>query len=156
MAFLLEMIAANEAAMPSPFIECIVFSTILGRSLAHQQELTIERVYGNMMANHCERQTWLDDTLSRQTLRLQQNYLSSSVKVESMLLFTSMVAQATALSLCKAAESISQASFFAAGLLSSGVLTPLAVPAFFFKPVLGFSSSLPLVPDLRPGFLEPL
>lgn len=110
MAFLLEMIAANEAAMPSPFIECIVFSTILGRSLAHQQELTIERVYGNMMANHCERQTWLDDTLSRQTLRLQQNYLSSSVKVESMLLFTSMVAQATALSLCKAAESISQAS----------------------------------------------
>ncbi|KAH8585982.1 fungal-specific transcription factor domain-containing protein [Bisporella sp. PMI_857] len=109
-AFLLETMAENQSTMSSPFTECIIFSTMLGRGLAYQQQSIIEHIYGKMMANTCERQTWLDNTLSRQILRFQQSYLSASIRIDSMLLFTSMIAQATVLLLCKAAESTPQIS----------------------------------------------
>lgn len=110
MAFLLEMMVATESTMPSPFIECIIFSTILGRELSHQQESVIECVYANVMTNNRERQSWLYDTHSRQTVRLQQNYSSAAIRINSMLLFTSMLAQATILLQCKTTEPVPQVS----------------------------------------------
>jgi hypothetical protein len=53
-----------------------------------------------------ERHLALDDILSHELARLQLSYLPGSILSNSMLLFTLMAAQATVLSLCKAAETM--------------------------------------------------
>jgi hypothetical protein len=83
-----------------------VFSALWGRALAHQQQSKQGQLYGRVAAEFRARQLWLDKVLARRMQLFQQNYPPTSVKVDSMLLFASLIAQATVLSLCKAVVSI--------------------------------------------------
>ncbi|KAI1379515.1 fungal-specific transcription factor domain-containing protein [Hypoxylon crocopeplum] len=106
MPFLSEVLTETDPNIMSPFAESIIFTTLWGRSFIHQRQPAAEHVFSNASRDFCERQLWLDDILTRRIQKLQQDYVAASVKVDSMLLYTSMIAQTTALLLCKAAESI--------------------------------------------------
>ncbi|KAI2621289.1 fungal-specific transcription factor domain-containing protein [Hypoxylon sp. NC1633] len=106
MPFLSEVLTETDPSMMSPFAESIIFTTLWGRSFIHQRQPAAEHAFSNASRDFCERQLWLDDILTRRVQKLQQDYLAASVKVDPMLLYTSMIAQTTALLLCKAAESI--------------------------------------------------
>ncbi|KAL2017950.1 hypothetical protein VTK56DRAFT_1482 [Thermocarpiscus australiensis] len=97
----------GSSALPlSPWVECIVFSTLWGRTLAHQQQSKQECLHRPVAAAFCERQVWLDELLTRRMQVFQQRYPPGTVRVDSMLLFTSMIAQAAVLSLCKAISDV--------------------------------------------------
>jgi hypothetical protein len=90
----------------SPWVECIVFSALWGRALEHQQRSKQEHIHRPVAAPFRERQIWLDELLTRRMQLFQQRYPPSTVRVDSMLLFTSLVAQAAVLSLCKAISDV--------------------------------------------------
>ncbi|RYP37533.1 hypothetical protein DL768_010853 [Monosporascus sp. mg162] len=118
MPFLLEVMTGSDTNILSPFVECIVFSALWGRGLAHQQHATVEHIYGDVSSEFWQRQLTLDDTLSRRLQQLQRNYPQASINADSMLLFTIMMVQATTLSLCSVAESISSSVEGSASLVS--------------------------------------
>ena len=97
--------AANDFIILSPFTECIIFSTLWGRSICYQQKSTVEQVYGNAITDFWDRYLRLDNIVTQRVQLLLRNHPPASVRVDSMLLFTSMIAQATVLSLCKVTES---------------------------------------------------
>lgn len=107
MPFLPEATASGNPRKLSPFVECIVFTMLWGKILAHKQSTT-EHVYGNVFTDFCQRQLWLDGVLTRCMGDLQRNYPEASIRVDSTLLIAGMVAQSALLLLCKAAESIPQ------------------------------------------------
>lgn len=106
MPFLSEVLTETEPNIMSSFAESIIFTTLWGRSFIHQRQLVAEPVFCNSSRDFYERQIWLDDILNRRIQKLQQDYVAASVKLDSMLLYTSMIAQTAALLLCKAADSI--------------------------------------------------
>ncbi|KAL7627738.1 hypothetical protein AAE478_001933 [Parahypoxylon ruwenzoriense] len=108
MPFLPEVLTATDPNMLSPFAESVIFTTLWGRGFIHERQSATDHVFSNVSKEFCERQLWLDDILSRRIQRLQQDYVAASIKVDAMLLYTSMIAQTTVLLLCKAAESIPQ------------------------------------------------
>ncbi len=107
MPFLSEVIAANTAiATLSPFAECTVFTSLWGRTLCHQQQCAAEQVHGNVSSTDlCERQLQLDNLLSRRVVQFQQAYPATAVESDSMLLFTSIIAQTVLLALYNSSES---------------------------------------------------
>lgn len=106
MPFLSEVVTTPDPNLLSPFAESIIFTTIWGRGFLHERKSVNEHAFGNASREFCERQLWLDDMLTRRIQKHQQDYVAASVKVDAMLLYTSMIAQTTVLLLCKAAESI--------------------------------------------------
>lgn len=110
MPFLSEVLTTTDPTLMSPFAESIIFTTLWGRSFIHQRQSAAENSFSNASRDFCERQIWLDDILNRRIQKLQQDYMAASVKVDAMLLYTSMIAQTTALLLCKTAESIPSSS----------------------------------------------
>jgi hypothetical protein len=116
MPFLSEVMCTNKtqhaasaglsSASSSPFVECIIFTTLWGRGLAHHQHATVDHVQGNIAPDFRERHLALDDILSNELVRLQQSYLPESIVSSPTLLFTQMAAQAIVLSLCMAAETM--------------------------------------------------
>jgi hypothetical protein len=90
----------------SPWVECIVFSALWGRALAHQQRSKQEHLHRPVAAAFRERQVWLDELLTRRMQLFQQRYPPGTVRVDSMLLFTSLVAHAAVLCLCKAISDV--------------------------------------------------
>ncbi|KAK3367532.1 fungal-specific transcription factor domain-containing protein [Podospora didyma] len=117
MPFLPEVMVLDNQCKLSPFAECVVFTMLWGQVLVHKQQAAAATEYAysgssNTTNSHptpadfCKRQLWLDSILSRRMLHLQQNYRAASIRVDSMLLLTSMVAQSALLLLCKAVESV--------------------------------------------------
>lgn len=99
---------ALESAEPnplfSPFVESILFTALWGRVFVHQQLCAAELVHGALSDDFCDRQLQLDDLLSRRMAQFQHTYPCTTVEVDQMLLFTSLIAQMTVMALCKAAE----------------------------------------------------
>ncbi|AEO68596.1 uncharacterized protein THITE_23050, partial [Thermothielavioides terrestris NRRL 8126] len=89
------------SAPSSPWVECIVFCTLWGRALSHQQRSKLEHFHGPVAVAFRERQVRLDELLTSRMRLFQQRYAPGAVKSDPMLLFTNLVAQATVLSLCK-------------------------------------------------------
>ena len=97
--------ASLSTSLSSPFVECIIFTTLWGRGLVHYQQANIKHnIQGKLAHDFRERQFALDSIMSNELVRLQQSYFPESMVSDSTLLFTQMVAQATVLSLCMAAE----------------------------------------------------
>lgn len=96
----------DTTSMP-PFTECIVFAAIWGRVLCHQQMYVAEQASGKSISEFWNRHFWLDSLLTQRIQLHQQTYPAPCTTwIEPMLLFTSMIAQAIVLSLCKVVESV--------------------------------------------------
>lgn len=99
---------ALESAGPnllfSPFVESILFTALWGRVFVHQQLCAAELVHGALSDEFCDRQLRLDDLLSRRMAQFEHTYPYTTVEVDQMLLFTSIIGQMTVMALCKAAE----------------------------------------------------
>jgi hypothetical protein len=110
--------SSAPASPLSPWVECIVFSALWGRALEHQQRSKQEHLHRPVAAAFRERQVWLDELLTRRMQFFHQRYPPGTVRVDSMLLFTSLVAQAAVLSLCKAISDVPPSVAECAGLVS--------------------------------------
>jgi len=108
MGFLSEIIATNSNAILSPFTECIILATICGRSIAHRQQSTVERVYGHVSQAIWDQHRWLDTMLTQRINILALQYPSISEHVDPMLLFAHMVAQSVILHMYRIIQPMSQ------------------------------------------------
>ncbi|ROW05911.1 hypothetical protein VPNG_07978 [Cytospora leucostoma] len=106
MPFLPQALSASiePSIRASPFVESILFTALWGRVFLHHQQSAAERVCGNVSAGAGQRQTLLEDLLSRHLSRFRESFPSATVEVNQMLLFTDMIAQTTVLALCREAE----------------------------------------------------
>lgn len=106
MPFLSEALSAGgePSITASPFVESILFTALWGRVFIHHQQSTAERACSNVSAEAGERQTQLNDLLSRRLSQFRKSYPTATVEVDQMLLFTNMIAQTIVLALCKEAE----------------------------------------------------
>lgn len=103
---------ALESAEPhplfSPFVESILFTALWGRVFVHQQLCAAELVHGALSDDYYDRQLQLDDLLSRRMAQFQHTYPYTTVQVDQILLFTSLIGQMSVMELCKAAELAAQ------------------------------------------------
>ena len=107
MGFLSEVITSLvDRSTCSPLTESIILATICGRAIAHRQQSAVEQVYSNVPQHFWDRHEWLDTMLKTRADILLLNYPSMSTHADCLLLFTNMVAQTTALYLCKIMESM--------------------------------------------------
>jgi hypothetical protein len=99
----------DDVQLACPFNAYIIFITISGRCLSHQQQCTVEKAYGNIPQDYLTRHQWLERLLAEKTkttLAASSDDLDDEL-ADPMLLFTHMVAQATTLLLGKAMHSVS-------------------------------------------------
>lgn len=106
--FLSEVVTEGDGVEQlSPFNASIVLFTISGRCLSHQQQCVVERAYGDMAQDFLARHQWLDGILTDKTKMMLTGCSGDPDEpAEPMLLFTDMAAQATALVLSKAMQSV--------------------------------------------------
>ncbi|KAJ5548838.1 fungal-specific transcription factor domain-containing protein [Penicillium frequentans] len=103
--FLCDVIScATDLTIQTPFIECIIFSTLWGRVLTHQKQSSADQACGSPTTEFWDRHLWLDNLLVQ---RIQLHHLMPTLEwMDPMLLFTRMIAQAAVLSLRKATQLI--------------------------------------------------
>ncbi|RYP36917.1 hypothetical protein DL767_003165 [Monosporascus sp. MG133] len=106
MPFLSEVVAADAPIVVlSPLAESVIFTTLWGRTLYYQQLSAAQLLScGIPSTDFRDRQLQLNSLVSRRMLQFQQTYSTAAVESDSMLLFTSIIAQATVLAFCNAAE----------------------------------------------------
>ncbi|KAI1759696.1 fungal-specific transcription factor domain-containing protein [Hypoxylon sp. FL1150] len=119
MPFLSEVVTASDQSLLSPFAESVIFTTLWGRGFLHQRQSSAEYAFCNTSRDFCDRQLWLDDIITRKIQKLQQDYVTASIKVDAMWLYANMIAQTTVLLLGKAAEAIPSTTPSNHDLLSS-------------------------------------
>ncbi len=103
--------ASLSTSSSSPFVECIIFTALWGRGLVHYQQARIKNnIQGSLAHDFCDRHLALDNILFNEFVRLQQSYCPESMLSDPTLLFTQMVAEATAVSLYMAAELMTKGS----------------------------------------------
>ncbi|KAA6409142.1 MAG: transcriptional regulatory [Lasallia pustulata] len=101
MGFLSEAITANDQSAMSPFTECTILATISGRALSHRHQSLVENIYVDASQDFWERHQWINATLTDRMQIMSHKYPPALQHVDSMLLFTSMMAQAAVLYLYK-------------------------------------------------------
>ena len=107
MGFLSEAITADDqCTMSSPFAECIIFATIIGRALCHRHQSLVENIYASVCQDFWQRHQWISTTLLQRMQNLSNNYAPASQQTDPMLLFTNMVAQTTVLYLYNTMRSV--------------------------------------------------
>ncbi|RYO90884.1 hypothetical protein DL766_009703 [Monosporascus sp. MC13-8B] len=106
MPFLSEVVAADAPIVVlSPFAESVIFTTLWGRTLNYQQLSAAQLPSCGISSTDIrDRQLQLNGLVSRRILQFQQTYSTAAVESDSMLLFTSIIAQTTVLAFCNAAE----------------------------------------------------
>ncbi|KAF2151099.1 hypothetical protein K461DRAFT_166727 [Myriangium duriaei CBS 260.36] len=104
--FLSQIITGNGDETLSPFTQSIILVTISGRCLSHQQQGSVERLYGNVNEEFWERHQWLDGILTSKIQSMLALSGHESEPAEPMALFTNMMAHATTLSLYMAMRSV--------------------------------------------------
>ena len=107
MEFPSEAIASGGPIQASSFTECIIITTICGRTLTHQQQALVDNIYVNPLENFWGRYEWIYATLAERLHILAIKSPTTSENIDSMLLFTRMLAQATVLFLYRTLELIS-------------------------------------------------
>lgn len=104
--FLFEVLGGTDKRKLSPFSNLLVLVTLWGRGVLNRQRRLVDRFYGNEgnSQDFCNRPQWLDTIIS-QTEQIMPSHNSCDVdSMDSMQLFTSMVAKAIIISLCRAAS----------------------------------------------------
>ena len=104
MPFLSEAIASDDHSMMSPLAECVVLSTICGRTLSHSQVSNVERAYGSTPADLWARHEWLDGMLTKRLASLATTYPLISAPADPLMIFTFMIAHTTTIHLCQIME----------------------------------------------------
>lgn len=103
--FLTEALSSGDHSFLSPLTESAVLVTICGRALSHSQVSAAERAFGNPSLDFWLRHEWLDGMLTRTLDSLAVNAHVVSAMADPMLLFSFMMAHATAIFMCQIAES---------------------------------------------------
>ncbi|KAL3496345.1 fungal-specific transcription factor domain-containing protein [Aspergillus germanicus] len=85
----------------SPFNECLILTTICGRSLLRSQQYQISKAYGSIGLDCTEQQRWLDGLLSSRLKALSHCYPSPLESNDPLILFTNILAQAAVIYYCK-------------------------------------------------------
>jgi hypothetical protein len=102
-AFLFEVLQGLNRRHLSSFNNLLVLLTLWGRGLLYRHRRLVDRFYGNegIEQDFCHRYQWLDSIIA-QTEQIMASYGTQSTdSLDSMLLFTKMVAQTMLISLCK-------------------------------------------------------
>lgn len=89
----------------SPFNECLILVTICGRSLLQNQRYHISKAYGGMAIDYMEQRLWLENLLTTRLQVLSQCYPTPTDVYEPLLLFASVLGQATVIYFCKTIDS---------------------------------------------------
>ncbi|RHZ67836.1 hypothetical protein CDV55_100174, partial [Aspergillus turcosus] len=105
MPFLSEALAEKEPTIMGPFTEIVIFCTIWGQILCHQQQNVLQPECEASIVKFWDHQIWLDNHLTRRIEQHQRINPKSPVWVDATLLFVNMVAQAAVLGLSKSTES---------------------------------------------------
>lgn len=105
-SFLSEVLAGTEQMEMSHFAESIAMIAMYGRALCHRQQSAVEQLYGDALQDFWSRHHWLDSILTNRIQVLSKKAKCPSNNNDPMLLFTSIVAHATVLSLCKAIKAV--------------------------------------------------
>lgn len=106
MGFLCEVMAGTDQDCVPPLTEVIIQATICGRCISHKQRMTVEQVYGGATQDFLDRHQWLNTILAARIHILLLSYPSTSESADPILIFASLLAQATVLFLYKIIEPI--------------------------------------------------
>ncbi|CRL26625.1 Transcription factor, fungi [Penicillium camemberti] len=99
--FLSEAMTDPDLKVRSPFNECLILVTICGRSLLQSQQHHISKAYGGMTIDYMEQRLWLETLLTTRLQVLSQCYPSPTEAYDPLLLFASILGQATVIYFCK-------------------------------------------------------
>ncbi|KAH8690305.1 fungal-specific transcription factor domain-containing protein [Talaromyces proteolyticus] len=100
--FLSEAMTDPNLKVRSSFNECLILTTICGRSLLQSQRHNISKAYGDMVLDCAEQRQWLDGLLTERLDILSQCYPSPIESYDPLLLFVHILGQATVVYFCKA------------------------------------------------------
>ncbi|KAF5865671.1 hypothetical protein ETB97_002643 [Aspergillus alliaceus] len=100
--FLSEAMTEPTLKVRSSFNECLILATICGRSLLQSQRYHISKAYGDMVLGWTEQRRWLDSLLTSRLQAILQCYPSPTEAYDPLLLFASILGQATVVYFCKA------------------------------------------------------
>ncbi|KAK4868315.1 hypothetical protein LT330_007037 [Penicillium expansum] len=103
--FLSEAMTDPDIKVRSPFNECLILVTICGRSLLQNQRYHISKAYGGMAIDYMEQRLWLENLLTTRLQVLSQRYPSPTDVYDPLLLFASVLGQATVIYFCKTIDS---------------------------------------------------
>lgn len=105
MGFLSETLSTTGQSTLSPWAECLIMTTILGRALSHRnQAATAETVLGvfpSSTYDFWERHQCVNTLLTQRINAMLLRYPATSQHVDPMLLFAKMLARTTVLYLYK-------------------------------------------------------
>lgn len=106
MGFLTDLVDATDQSSISPWVECIIMSTILGRALSHRHQAAVANTCLSFSWDFWDRHQSIDTILTQRIHILTQKYPSTSQHVDPMLLFTKMLGHITVLHLDKTMRDI--------------------------------------------------
>ncbi|KAF7172122.1 hypothetical protein CNMCM6106_006389 [Aspergillus hiratsukae] len=104
--FLSQEIADQSNRDLPPFTALIIFVTICGRCISHEQQAAVELVYGNGSTGFLDRHQWLHSLLTRNIRALTRFPVPSQNRSDSMRVFAHMVAHTTVLYLYNISKSL--------------------------------------------------
>ncbi|GIK07671.1 hypothetical protein Aspvir_003337 [Aspergillus viridinutans] len=117
--FLSQEIADQSNRDLPPFTALIIFVTICGRCISHEQQAGVELVYGNGSTGFWDRHQWLRSLLTRNIAALTRVPITSQNTSDPMRVFAHMVAHTTLIYLYNISKS-----------LPSGGIEPVIMPDF--------------------------
>ncbi|CAD0085710.1 unnamed protein product [Aureobasidium vineae] len=103
-AFLFEVLRGTDKRKLSSFNNLLILVTLWGRGLLSRHRQLIDRFYGNESAEpeFYHRLQWLESIIAQSEQIMAAHGTYNTDSLDSMLLFTNMVAHAMLVSLCKA------------------------------------------------------
>jgi hypothetical protein len=104
MGFLSEVTGIGDLNQISPWVECIVVTTVFGRASSHRNQAVVEDIYTKPSADFWKRHQEINAILARTMQSMVIKYPGTSQYVDPMLLFTQMLAKTTVLYLYKTLE----------------------------------------------------
>lgn len=87
--------------VPSSLNECLILTTICGRSLLQNQQSHISKAYGDTVIDFDEQRRWLEDLLTTRLQVLSQCYPSPTEAYDPLLSFVHILGQTTVIYFCK-------------------------------------------------------
>lgn len=97
MGFLSEVIETTDQSSISPWTECIIMTTILGRALSHRHQTAVANTCVSPSWDFWDRHQLINGVLTERIDVMALKYSSTSQYVDSMILFSMMLAQTTIL-----------------------------------------------------------
>ncbi|KAI0506080.1 fungal-specific transcription factor domain-containing protein [Xylaria bambusicola] len=105
--FLSEAIASGELQRHSKIAECVISTTICGRTLSHKQTSIVEKAYNGPPTDYVARRDWLEGLLDAQLKSLRINSPLDEMTPDPLTSFTTMFTHAAVLYLWHIADLLS-------------------------------------------------